>query len=176
MNNSRLTEEFLELLMENEKKIFTYILTMVTNSWDAEDVMQKTIVVLWRKYSEFSPGTHFAAWAKTIARNVILEHRRDEKRFNVLLSDKVLDLLHRDLEDFSDETVDMRMQYLQICLDKLPKQQRQIIHMRYRLNHSVKQISEEISKSTHVVYRALSRIQQILLRCVRRSLAEGYRS
>ena len=159
------------MLMNNEKEIYTCILAMVPNMWDADDIMQEVILVLWRKFSEFRPGTNFAAWAKAIARNIVLKHREQKIKSHVSLSDKVVELLQQDIEALSDQ-IDVRMQYMQDCVDKLPDQHRQLIYMRYQQNYTSKQIAQSVGRSIHAVYRILIRIEQALLRCVRRALAE----
>ena len=50
-------EEFVRLLMAHERQIFTYILTLLPHVADAEDVLQETSIVLWRKFPEYQAGT-----------------------------------------------------------------------------------------------------------------------
>jgi len=43
--------EFIRLLMENERRIYAYIRTLIGNNADAEDVLQETSITLWDKFS-----------------------------------------------------------------------------------------------------------------------------
>jgi DNA-directed RNA polymerase specialized sigma24 family protein len=45
--------------MLNDKSIYVYILSLVSNTNDADDIMQETAAVLWRKFSEFNPDMAF---------------------------------------------------------------------------------------------------------------------
>ena len=55
--------EFIRLLMENERRIYAYIRTLLGNAADAEDVLQKTSVIMWDKFPEFDQGDNFIAWS-----------------------------------------------------------------------------------------------------------------
>ena len=69
MNNSTKQidgEEFTRLLLENQKRIWGLVLSLVPRGSDADDVMQETCAVLWRKFDQFEAGTNFGAWALRI--------------------------------------------------------------------------------------------------------------
>ena len=59
--------EFVRLYTASSRRIYTYILTLLPNRTDAEDVFQDVSVLLWEKFPEFTPGTQFSAWACRIA-------------------------------------------------------------------------------------------------------------
>ncbi|MCK4629078.1 MAG: hypothetical protein KAT56_08735, partial [Sedimentisphaerales bacterium] len=56
------TERFLKLLMANDKRIYAFILTLVPGRIDADDLMQETVTIMWRKFDDFEPGRDFVAW------------------------------------------------------------------------------------------------------------------
>lgn len=76
-------DHFHRLLTLNDKKIYAYILSVLRNANDADDVMQETSSVMWSKFSDFSPGMHFVLWEITIARYQILAFFRDKKQGQV---------------------------------------------------------------------------------------------
>lgn len=53
-------EEFTRLLVQNQKRIMGLILALVPNGPDADDILQETCAVLWRRFVEFEPGTNFS--------------------------------------------------------------------------------------------------------------------
>ena len=57
-------EEFMTLLTANHRRIFQHILAMCPSLQDAEDVLQETNLVLWRKFSQYQRGTSFLAWGR----------------------------------------------------------------------------------------------------------------
>ena len=50
------TERFLALLMSNQRRVHAFILSLVPNRNDADDLLQESIVVMWRCASERSKG------------------------------------------------------------------------------------------------------------------------
>ena len=60
--------EFARLFQDCHRQLFAYVHVLVRNYTDAEDVVQQTSLVLWRKFGEYQPGTSFAAWACGVGR------------------------------------------------------------------------------------------------------------
>src|SRR3954468_20850609 len=85
-------ERFLKLFLAHERRIFGFLLALVPDWSDAEDLLQETSVVMWRKLYNFEPGTDFAAWALSIARYQVLDHRKRRKRDRVLFSDRTVEM------------------------------------------------------------------------------------
>ncbi len=46
----------------------------------AEDIVQETLAIAWRKSKQFEPTTSFSAWTAAIVRNVALNSRRKKSR------------------------------------------------------------------------------------------------
>jgi RNA polymerase sigma-70 factor (ECF subfamily) len=46
------TDYFVRQLMNHRKRIYTFILTLVGNSSDADDIMQDTAALMWQKYHQ----------------------------------------------------------------------------------------------------------------------------
>jgi RNA polymerase sigma-70 factor (ECF subfamily) len=55
--------DFVTLWSHHARRVHAYILTLVHNVADADDLLQETGATLWEKYHEFEPGTDFGAWA-----------------------------------------------------------------------------------------------------------------
>src|SRR5688572_13921046 len=56
-------EAFAPLFSRNARRIYGFIMTLVFNHQDAEEVFQNTSIVLWNKFAEFRPDSNFFAWA-----------------------------------------------------------------------------------------------------------------
>lgn len=54
-------ESFLRLFVKSRTQILTFMLTLVPNCADAEDIMQNTAAIMWRKFHEFKLGTNFVS-------------------------------------------------------------------------------------------------------------------
>ena len=70
MNKARL---FLRLFLQNQRRIYAYVLTLLPNRADADDVFQEASLVLWDKFDESSPPDDFAAWGCRIAYFKVLD-------------------------------------------------------------------------------------------------------
>ncbi len=173
MSESSKTNDFLRLLMTNQRRIYAFILTMVPNHGDAEDLFQETVLLMWSKFDSFTRGTSFAAWGSTIARYQILSVRKRHATRGVLFSEAAVELLHNESERFLEQT-DARMQALRQCLDKLGPRDYELIRMRYRDEVTIKNIAEQMGRSVQGIYKRIVRIHDALLRCVRKSLREEF--
>jgi len=164
------TERFVELLTRYQQRIFLFILSLVPNQGEAEEVLQDTTLVLWRKFGEFEPGTNFKAWAFQVAYLKVQQYwerqNHDRLRFNEAFLRRVADMAAK-----TPDTIDRRREALTRCLEKLPKKDCDMIRCRYRIGGSVKAAAEELGRSTHAIYKALVRVRRILYDCVKIKLA-----
>lgn len=69
-------EAFGELLAQFEQRVFHFVLRMLRNSHDAEDVTQETFVKAWKHLGSFRPQHSFSTWLFTIARRTALNQIR----------------------------------------------------------------------------------------------------
>jgi len=163
---------FVKLLTANYARIYAYIITMVPNDSDADDLMQETASVMWENFSKFEAGTNFVSWAVTIAKYQILSYRKKHKRSRLLLSDQAYDLLVTETEKMQEQSQD-RLQALRGCLKKLSVKDRQFIKMRYYEGASARIVAQKVGTSMDAVYRYTARLNHWLLGCVQRTLAAG---
>ncbi|TWU01566.1 RNA polymerase sigma factor [Neorhodopirellula pilleata] len=148
---------------------FIRILTMNRQD-DAEEVFQNTCMILWQKFSQYDPSGDFAAWACRIAHYETLKHREAMGRIKIL-SDDALELVAEAALPISTKLSERRTA-LADCLEKLPKSQYAIIRQKYFDGATVEQIAETAGRSSHAIYRELSKAHGLLLRCVQRKITE----
>jgi len=163
--------EFVRLLTHHSSRIFGFVLALCVNRSDAEDVFQNTSVVLWEKFDAYEPGTNFLAWACRIAYFEVLYDRRKSSRVKTL-SDAAWQALAADALTVAEQKEDYQ-EALAACLDKLAAADREMLEQKYFSQRSVAEIAERCSRSVHSVYRALSRIHDVLLECMRRAMSAG---
>lgn len=163
---------FVKLLTANYARIYAYIITLVPNDTDADDLMQETATVMWENFHKFEPGTNFVSWAVTIARYQILNYRKKHKRSRLFLSDQAYDLLISETEKVQEQSQD-RLQALRRCLDKLPAKDQEFLRIRYYEGASARVVAQKVGTSIDSVYRYTARLTHWLLGCVRRTLATG---
>ena len=166
------TLEFLKLFVRHEQEIYAYILTLIPNVHDADDLFQDGMTVMWKKFDQFQPGTNFAAWGVQIMRYQILDYRRKLARSKrVLIEDSLFEVLMDYTSTVKDE-VAARIEALRKCQTLLNNRSKWILKMRYERNISVEEIASYLKLSRRHVYYILGKINSVLLRCMRRTLAE----
>ena len=176
MDQDKRTLDFLKLFVRHQQEIYAYILTLVPHVHDADDLFQEGMSVMWRKFDQFKPGTNFAAWGVQIMRYQILDYRRNLARSKrVLMPDSLCKTLLNHLPAIQDEMA-VRIEALRKCQSLLDDRARRIIKMRYERNTPVEGIASYLKVSRRHVYHLLGQINGVLLRCMRRTLAEGSRS
>lgn len=163
-------DAFMRLFLQSERRILGFILALVPQLPDAEDILQESCSVMWRKFEQFEPGTDFAAWGIAIARYEVLKYRRKERSRRVYFSDRLMQEIAEVATQISAQG-DRRVEALQTCLSGLREKDRAMIQLRYFAGNSAKDVSQQMGRSLDSVYRALSRIHDRLLFCIRRSLA-----
>ena len=172
MDQDKRTLEFLKLFVRHQQEIYAYILTLVPHVHDADDLFQDGMTVMWKKFGQFQPGTNFAAWGIQIMRFQILDYRRNLARSKqVLMEDKLFEALMDHIPTIQSE-VAARIEALRKCQSLLDNRSKRIIKMRYERNVSVEKIASYLKLSRRHVYHILGQISSMLLRCMRRTLAE----
>lgn len=159
--------DFVELLTAHQPRLYAYILSLVFNPTDADDVLQETNRVLWQKWADFQRGTNFAAWAFRIAFYQVQAHRRRRQREKLVFDDDLLGVL-AEAASARDEVFRERHQLLRCCLDELGGRQRDLIRRRYSVGTTIEEISVQVGRSVAAVKQALFRCRKALVECVER--------
>src|SRR5436309_247151 len=85
-------EQFARLWTESQPVVAAFVLSVIPDFHQAEDVLQQVAVVLVREFDRFDASRPFLPWALGIARNLALQSRRDvARRSKHFLSETVLD-------------------------------------------------------------------------------------
>ena len=163
-------QQFVSLLTANQNRIYAFILSRVPRASDADDIMQETTSTMWKKFDNFEIGTDFAKWGLEFARYMIMSFRKKQNSLNKHLSNEVLQNIESD-EDRQQGNYSDKTDALKKCMKKLNQNCQRLLFMRYDQEIPPKTIAHRIGKSVPYVYKTLARIHEVLLRCVRRTLA-----
>lgn len=164
--------EFIEQVTRAQRPLHAFVLSLVRNVADADDVLQETNLVLWRKSAEFEPGTNFDAWAFRIAQFQVMAFRKRAQRSKLHFDDGLLELLAADAADEFGRGHDARQNALSACLQKLKPDQRKLIAVRYEPGGCVNDIAASQGRSPKAVSEALRRIRRTLMTCIESTLAK----
>jgi RNA polymerase sigma-70 factor (ECF subfamily) len=151
--------------------MYQFVLALVHDFNAADDVLQETASVLWRKFDDFDRSGDFGAWAVGIARLEVYSYLRRQRKEKLVFSGEVVALLADELEDrhARDRVVRDALQY---CVGTLDPKDRELVEQRYQPGATTKSVAESLGRSIHSIYRALNRIHTRLFRCIRLRIAE----
>ncbi len=170
LDSSQLNEQFTTQLVAHQKYIYSFIYTLVSNRADAEDILQKTALVMCRKFSEMKSDEHFLAWSLNIARKEVYNFRRKCERSKVIFNDQAFEILMSQSDQIMNQ-VDQRKGALDQCLKKLNTEDRQLLQMRYEAGVTIKTIAENLDRPVQGLYKVFGRIHANLKECILKSLS-----
>src|SRR5262245_5254728 len=165
-------KRLMALMTSHQRRIFSYIYTLVPRRPDADDILQETSLVICEKFDEFEEGTDFVAWACQIAFWRVRYARQKFARAKVLFNQDVLDAVAKTADSMPAE-LDARHEALQSCLQKLAPRDREFLMTRYEPGCGVAEAAQRSGRSITAAYKALTRIRKLLFDCVNHQLESG---
>jgi RNA polymerase sigma-70 factor (ECF subfamily) len=158
-------------ICEGDVKAFVY--TLLPHWCDADDVVQRTRIVLWQKFRQFRRGSSFKAWALQVARFEVSNFRRTQRSDRLCFEDQLIESL-AEVRNSMVEELDRRRAVLATCMHKLRASDRQIIRHCYGPRATTaKDAAVRLQRPVNTLYKALNRIRRTLMECVSRYSEEG---
>jgi len=162
-------ERFMRLYTNSYSKIFRFILTLIPCRNDADEVMQETSLVLWRKFGEYQVDGDFTRWAYGIARIEVLRLMERKKRFAALFDEQLLTQISATHARY-DELLEIRRDFLGQCKRQLPEKDLYLLQLIYESEHGAKTAASIMDQPLSTIYRHLDRIRTALFRCIERKM------
>lgn len=162
-------EEFVSLYVRHEPAVFSFVLSMVQNTADSEDVVQRASMTMWRRFDHYESGTNFRNWAFQVAKNEALNHLTKMRRDRHVFGEKLIDLLANHSEEHA-EKLDVRRRALDACLVKLPTEDHEMVAGCYAEGSTIRSFAEQAGESANKIYKRLNRIRRQLQKCIERQL------
>ena len=166
-----ISEEVVGLLTQHQRILFAFIFALLPDKNDAEEVLQRSTVVLWRKREGFELGTSFRSWAFSVARwevRAFLKER--ERRSWLVFDDEVTTLLADRMASIPGPGLSERADALKACLSELGSEHRQLIIERYENSLDYHECSKVLGRSEGGLRVTLHRLRTTLRKCIVRRL------
>lgn len=163
-------EQFVQLFARHEPGLRWFLRSLLPTWEHADEVMQQTCLVLWRKFDDFEPGTDFGRWSCTVARFEVLKFRRKMARDRLVFDEGLIGRLADEAIEESPRA-ERERQALGRCLEKLQSRQRELVCAFYS-GKKIKDIAEQTGRTATALYKALRRIREALLQCIVSTLEE----
>lgn len=110
----------------------------------SDELMQEIMLIVWRRAESYDPSKAAAStWLFTIARNRRIDYLRGNSRIEVELEDEMLDVENDESETQAGYVdAEQAAERLHRALEKLPQEQRQVMHLSYFRGQSHGDIAE----------------------------------
>ena len=114
-------------------RVKSFLMGKGMNDEVAEELTQEIMLTVWRRAESYDPKKAAAStWLFTIARNRRIDYLRGNSRVEVELDDDMLDIETTETDPqakfVSDAQVAIKLEH---ALEKLPQEQRQVMHLSY---------------------------------------------
>jgi len=140
--------------------LFGFVLSILKNSYDAEDVLQETYITIHNKASQYKDNGKAMAWIFTIARNLSLMKIRSNKK-NIFLDEE----WEKNIPDTPLVNNDDKIM-LKLFIEKLTAEERQIIimHIVGGLKHReiAKILDLSLATTLSKYHRALKKLKKMM--------------
>jgi RNA polymerase sigma-70 factor (ECF subfamily) len=162
---------FFRLYTSIQPRLYAFILTMVHNEHDAEELLQETAVYLWEQFDQYEPGTNFWAWAACVARFRVLDFHKKNRKTRPLFDNDVYRQFFEIADTVAEGNTD-RHKALKTCLDKLTGNDQKLLRLRFEKSFSIQRIAQLTGRSRHGLYKTMARILNGIRECMNRTLAQ----
>ena len=154
------------LLNRHKNRVFAFIMSKIKNKDLSEDIFQDTYVKVINSLQKgkYNEEGKFLPWVMRIAHNLVIDHFRKQKKMQMIRSSNDFDIFDviKDNKINADEKMikDQIFGDLNLLIDKLPSDQREVLKMRYFEELSFKKIAEYFDISINT---ALGRMRYALI-------------
>jgi RNA polymerase sigma-70 factor (ECF subfamily) len=130
-NPEKADKAFAMLLEKYQERLYWHIRKIVIVHDDADDVLQNTMVKVWRSIGDFRADSGLFTWLYRIATNEALTFLKQKKKRSfapwVDVEQKISESLEAD-EWFNGDEIQLKLQQ---AILKLPEKQRIVFNMKY---------------------------------------------
>src|SRR5580692_8060638 len=162
------------LLTRYQNRLYRYLLRLVREPAEAEDLFQQTWLRVAEKIRQYDPRRNFEAWLFTLARNLAIDHLRRirPESLDQPIGDSAAGetaatrLPSHDRPPLEGMLARERAQRLGVVLEMLPVVQREVLTLRFEEEMKIEEIAEVLGAPLSTVKtrlrRALERLRVIM--------------
>jgi RNA polymerase sigma-70 factor (ECF subfamily) len=163
---------FVSLLSSSHRRLLGYLISLLGRREDAEDVLQRASLTLWRRFDTFEPGTDFMAWAATVCFYEAKNFQRVAARSKIVFSDALLEVLaHERITDLPAQNI--RIDALRDCLAKVDDSGRKLLEAAYLDGTNIGHIAAQLGRAPQTLYNKLNTLRRLLAECIEQRTAEA---
>ncbi|TWT84730.1 RNA polymerase sigma factor CnrH [Planctomycetes bacterium CA13] len=160
--------EFAQLVAQQHQQLRSFVRTLgVAPDW-VDDLAQEAFLVAWRERESFDPQQDYGKWLRGIARNLVRNELRKQKRQERLLHQGLAELLVRadEFQPQGESWAECRVPMLRDCVEQLAPKSRELVSTRYGDGWKAPDLADHFKMTPTAVRQALTRIRMQLKRCI----------
>lgn len=128
------------LVIPFQDKLYRFALSIVGNTFEAEDVVQEVMIKVWKKKDHFLQIENKEAWCMTVTRNLAIDKTRSRKAYHEDVTS------HYNISDSSSNPEELAefndtMSFIRKQMELLPDGQKEVLHLRDIEGCTYKEIS-----------------------------------
>ena len=157
-------DSFSQLVDLYSKRLYGYFYRLSGNRTLSDDLLSELFIKLVRKIRLYDGGS-FDGWIFRIASNIFTDYLRDKQKQKKLIENKVLmfESTSVEMKSSDQENIDK----LQIQLDKLDNQTKELIVLRFYSELSFKEIAqikqEPIGTTLSKLHRGIAKLKKLMV-------------
>lgn len=159
-------DAFADLVRPYHRRLSTYLARMSGDRGHAEDLVQETLVRVWKGLESYDDRKRFGSWLFTIAHHVMIDHVRRRTR-----GPEATDHSPEDLSGPGDPSAELMAgelgRILSAAVEALPEKQRRVFLLRQHGTLKFREIAELTGEPLSTVLGHMSYATEKLQRIVR---------
>lgn len=158
-----------ELIARYRPKLLLYLRHLIGGSDEAEDLLQNVFVKVFEHLGSFDRKRRFSPWIYRITHNEAVNYLKKRNRRRLIAWEDIMTtedkLETADEKDTPEERWIKRelRDEVRSALDRLPRQHKEVLVLRYYLDKSYAEMSQIISRPENTVASLLNRAKRKLL-------------
>lgn len=165
-------EAFSELVRIHHQGVHAYLVVRMSGVHDADDLTQEVFVTAFRRLSDFDPERPLAPWLRSIALNLLRNHRRKFRPESIGGNEELQALLEAQIESgLAAGNESGRLTALRECLENLDGPVRQLLLAHYGEGVTLRELASRSGRGYSAVAMQIHRVREALANCVESRLA-----
>ena len=164
-------QAFTQLYESHFDKIYRYVALRIGNKMEAEDLTQQVFLKALRSIHSFKwRGIAFSAWLFRIARNLIVDYLRKERKIAIApLDDSLASKSHNPHNPQIMAELKLDIEQLTLATTKLTRAQQEVISLRFAGELPIAEVAKVMGKSEG----AIKALQHSAIVALRKTLSGG---
>jgi RNA polymerase sigma-70 factor (ECF subfamily) len=167
-------DRVIKAALDCRTELMAYARSLLSNYAAADDVLQETLLVVFKKFDQFQEGTSMLAWCRSIVRIEVLRAKQRHHRERTLAERLLDDAIDAAFDEFQTarrhDDVESWRDALRGCLGRTPQRGQSVLRARFADELSYQQIGDQLEMTIEAVRKTLFRLKRQVRSCVETSL------